>query len=190
MRLCLRCGKEIEADCTSSDFCRGCMREMWNQAEEIARENYEEAECESWDEADKYAREDYHFDAFSKLQEKYKKKMLELFHKKSILDCETEEEQEIHAKEVEDFLKMVYKMPNRICVFAYGYLDEGNSHKGVKFELGELHEFEEMLVLGAFDFKNGVDFAMYHGRPVCTIYGQTYEYKGETFFIIQRIIAM
>ena len=71
MRLCLKCGKEIEADCTSSDFCRSCMIEMWNQAEEIARENYEEAECESWDEADKYAREDYHFDAFSRLQEKY-----------------------------------------------------------------------------------------------------------------------
>lgn len=115
-------------------------------------------------------------------------KELETIHKKSILDCQTEEEYEIHAKEVEDFLCEVNKTPNRKCIFASLYLDDGHKHIQPRVEYGELHDFGDMI--DGFDFKNGVDFSKYNGFPVATIYGQTYTLDGEYHMIIQRLIAV
>ena len=42
-------------------------KELWKQAQEIAKEDYETNWGGSWDEADKYEREDFAFDAYEKL---------------------------------------------------------------------------------------------------------------------------
>ena len=43
-------------------------KELWKQAESLAKKMYEEDDCGDWEEADKYAREDYIFAAYIKLK--------------------------------------------------------------------------------------------------------------------------
>ena len=51
-------------------------KKLWEQAQQLARQNYSELYDEDWNELDKYEREDYVFTEYEKLKEKLAKEGL------------------------------------------------------------------------------------------------------------------
>ena len=100
-----------------------------------------------------------------------------LLNSKSVLDCETEEEVEIHNQEITNIFEKLYSLENYDCAVLCKYQD--NAHKNLKMRVEsiKLHDIEEVYQWG--DFKNGVDLSIDDEYLVLVAYGQSYQIRGE-----------
>lgn len=111
---------------------------------------------------------------------------MQLLNSKSILDCETEEEENNHKKEIEKVMEAIYSTPNYRTILRYHFVDVAHQRNLDMFRSYHLHELLESI--DGIDLKNGYDFAIQNNDTLTVIvYGQYYM-MNNSFHIVETHI--
>ena len=100
-----------------------------------------------------------------------------LLNTRSIMDCDTEEEIELHNQETITFIEKLSKLKDYECAVLCKYQDKAHKDVPMKIESTSLHYIDEVWQWG--DFKNGVDLLADETLEylVFVTYGQSYQLK-------------
>lgn len=98
----------------------------------------------------------------------------------SILDCNSEEQEEQHQTEISEILDKIYQLPNYKTALRYHFVDEAHKDKEEFIKGCLLHEFIDEI--DDIDAKNGIDLT-YQNNGILTLiaYGQNYQINSKWY---------
>lgn len=104
---------------------------------------------------------------------------MKLVNSKTILECETEDDINVHNQEILTLFEKVNQLENYECAVLCKFQDKAHKHLQTRVESILLHDIDEVYQWG--DFKNGVDLLIDENNEyfVLVTYGQSYQIKGE-----------
>lgn len=102
-----------------------------------------------------------------------------ILNKKSILDCKTELEIQIHTNECQNILKNLLKFQNYDCAVIIKNFDKVNLHNAPIIKQCKLYECYSIVEYA--DIKNGVDIAIVEGYLTFICYGTEYELENKCY---------
>lgn len=108
-----------------------------------------------------------------------------LINSKSIIDCD-EKEEELHNKEINNFLDLILKYPNYECALIINRVDI--EEKRERIESCRLHEILDNI--DYVDLKNGADILIDEGIIHIFCYGQNYIISEVTKMVTNDICVL